>query len=161
MRRVKFLDSLIQEQSNLRCLHRRISSAGEKISKCPFFGIRGAKTHAKVEEVEMGSGIPPRNPIGRNVSRLRSEQDWSQEHLATLLQCEGVDTSRDMLARIELCITRVNLEFLLGLQRVFRCPSFVFSQSTFKTWTRNLPKRSPRSCHVPLPPRNPGANAQS
>lgn len=70
----------------------------------------------------MGSGIPPRNPIGRNVSRLRSEQDWSQEHLATLLQCEGVDASRDMLARVELCITRVNLEFLLGLQRVFRLP---------------------------------------
>ena len=70
----------------------------------------------------MGSILPPRNPIGRNVSRLRSEQDWSQEHLATLLQCEGVDASRDMLARVELCVTRVNLEFLLGLQRVLRLP---------------------------------------
>ena len=74
----------------------------------------------------MGNGIPPRNPIGRNVSRLRSEQDWSQEHLATLLQCAGVDVSRDMLARVELCVTRVNLEFLLGLQRVFRRPLIRF-----------------------------------
>ena len=74
----------------------------------------------------MGNGKPPRNPIGRNVSRLRSEKDWSQEDLATFLQCEGVDASRDMLARVDLCLTRVNIEFLLGLHRVFRLPLIRF-----------------------------------
>lgn len=73
-------------------------------------------------EAEMVNGTPSRNPIGRIVSRLRSERDWSQEHLAIRLQCAGVDVSRDMLARVELGITRVSVELLLGLQRVFRVP---------------------------------------
>ncbi len=63
-----------------------------------------------------------RNVIGRIVSRLRSERNWSQDVLAARLQCEGVDVSRDMLARIELGITKVSDEFILGLQRVFRIP---------------------------------------
>jgi transcriptional regulator with XRE-family HTH domain len=99
----------------------------------------------------MGSGIPPRNPIGRNVSRLRSEQDWSQEHLATLLQCEGVDASRDMLARVELCITRVNLEFLLGLQRVFRLPIVRF----FSKPVQDLDAFYTQHPGVPLPESDP------
>ena len=70
----------------------------------------------------MVNGVPSRNPIGRIVSRLRSERDWSQAHLATKLQCAGVDVSRDMLARVELGITKVSVGFLLGLQRVFRVP---------------------------------------
>ncbi|MGH7940732.1 MAG: helix-turn-helix domain-containing protein [Limisphaerales bacterium] len=57
---------------------------------------------------------------------MRSEKNWSQEQLATQLQLKGVDVSRDMLARIELCVTRVNLDFLLGLQRVFRLPIIRF-----------------------------------
>lgn len=74
----------------------------------------------------MGNGMLPRNPIGRTISRLRSEKDWSQDYLAIQLQCVGVDVSRDMLARIELGITRVNLEFIIGLQRVFRLPVIRF-----------------------------------
>ena len=40
---VKFLDTFIQEQSILRCRHRRILVAVEKIPKCPRFGIHGRK----------------------------------------------------------------------------------------------------------------------
>jgi len=40
-------------------------------------------------------------------------------------------------------------------------PSSVFSQNTFKTWMRNLPKASSRTCQAPHPPRNHGANAKS
>jgi len=67
-----------------------------------------------------------RNPIGRIVSRLRSEQNWSQQDLATQLQCEGVDVSRDMLARVELGITKASVDFLLGVQKVFCLPIIRF-----------------------------------
>lgn len=60
--------------------------------------------------------------MGRSIARLRSERNWSQEFLATRLQCEGVDVSRDMLARIELGLTKVSDEVIMGLQRVFRIP---------------------------------------
>ena len=68
----------------------------------------------------------PRNPIGRIVSRLRSEKNWSQERLALRLQCEGVDVSRDMLARVELGITKASVDFLLGVQKVFCLPIIRF-----------------------------------
>jgi transcriptional regulator with XRE-family HTH domain len=68
----------------------------------------------------------PRNPIGRTVSRLRSEQNWSQQDLATQLQCKGVDVSRDMLARVELGITKASVDFLLGVQKVFCLPIIRF-----------------------------------
>ncbi len=63
-----------------------------------------------------------RNLIGRTISRLRSEQNWSQNDLATRLQLAGVDISRDMIARIELGLTKVGDELIVGLQRVFRVP---------------------------------------
>lgn len=63
-----------------------------------------------------------RNLIGRTISRLRSEQNWSQSDLATRLQLEGVDISRDMIARVELGLTKVSDELIEGLQRAFRVP---------------------------------------
>ena len=68
----------------------------------------------------------PRNPIGRFVARLRTEKNWSQEVLVARLQRLGVEISRDGLARIELGVTRVYLEFLLGLQKVFSRPLVQF-----------------------------------
>jgi hypothetical protein len=41
VRRGKFLDTFIQEQNNLRCLHHHISIAGEMILKSVHFGFRG------------------------------------------------------------------------------------------------------------------------
>jgi transcriptional regulator with XRE-family HTH domain len=61
-----------------------------------------------------------RNVIGRIVSRLRSERNWTQEILAARLQCEGADISRDMIAKIELGRTKISDECIIGLQKVFR-----------------------------------------
>lgn len=63
-----------------------------------------------------------RNLIGRTISRLRSEQNWSQNDLATRLQLAGVDISRDMIARVELGLTKVSDELIQGLQLAFRVP---------------------------------------
>ena len=63
-----------------------------------------------------------RNVIGRTVSRLRYERNWTQDILVARLQCEGVDISRQMLARIELGHTKVSDAILIGLHRVFRIP---------------------------------------
>jgi transcriptional regulator with XRE-family HTH domain len=58
--------------------------------------------------------------VGREMARLRSEQNWTQEILAARLQCEGVEISRQGVARIELGHARVNEDVILGLQKVFR-----------------------------------------
>jgi transcriptional regulator with XRE-family HTH domain len=94
----------------------------------------------------------PRNSIGRIVSRLRSEQNWSQQFLATQLQCEGVDVSRDMLARIELGITRVGDQFLIGLQSVFRLPIVQF----FPKVIQDLDEQFAREVAAQLSNRVPG-----
>ena len=94
----------------------------------------------------------PRNSIGRIVSRLRSEQNWSQQFLATQLQCEGVDVSRDMLARIELGITRVSDQFLIGLQSVFRIPIVWF----FPKVIQDLDEQFAREVAAQLSNRVPG-----
>ena len=76
--------------------------------------------------VKKDDAMLPRNHIGRIVSRLRSEKNWSQQDLATQLQCQGVDVSRDMLARVELGITKASVDFLLGVQKVFCLPIIRF-----------------------------------
>ena len=63
-----------------------------------------------------------RNCIGRDVARLRSEQNWTQKILAARLQCKGADISRETLAKIELGHTKVTDELILALQKVFRLP---------------------------------------
>jgi transcriptional regulator with XRE-family HTH domain len=60
--------------------------------------------------------------IGRRVVRLRFERNWTQEILAARLQCEGVNVSRLMVAKIELGYNKVNEDLILGLQKVFRVP---------------------------------------
>lgn len=63
-----------------------------------------------------------RNCIGRDVARLRSEQNWTQKILAARLQCKGANVSRETLAKIELGHTKATDEFIIALQKVFRLP---------------------------------------
>jgi transcriptional regulator with XRE-family HTH domain len=63
-----------------------------------------------------------RNAIGCIVSRLRFERNWSQDVLAARLQCEGVEISRQGVARIELGHVKVNEDVIVGLLKVFRVP---------------------------------------
>jgi transcriptional regulator with XRE-family HTH domain len=44
---------------------------------------------------------PPRNFIGRNVSRLRYQRVWTQDQLVAKLQIHGCDITRDILASVE------------------------------------------------------------
>ncbi len=60
--------------------------------------------------------------VGRVMARLRSQEKWTQEILAARLQCEGVEISRQGVARIELGHVRVNEDVILGLQKVFQVP---------------------------------------
>jgi transcriptional regulator with XRE-family HTH domain len=61
-----------------------------------------------------------RNVIGRMIIRLRFERNWTQDILAARLQCEGLDISRQKVAKIELGYRKVNEDFILGVQKVFR-----------------------------------------
>lgn len=49
------------------------------------------------EMANLGNG----NLIGRNVSRLRYQQSWTQEELAAKMQLLGCYTTRDIIANIE------------------------------------------------------------
>ncbi|HUZ05856.1 MAG TPA: helix-turn-helix transcriptional regulator, partial [Candidatus Paceibacterota bacterium] len=60
--------------------------------------------------------------VGRRMAYLRSARKWTQEILAARLQCEGVDISREGVARIELGHVRVDEEVILGLLKVFEVP---------------------------------------
>lgn len=60
--------------------------------------------------------------VGRAMARLRSQHNWTQEILAARLQCEGVEISRQGVARIELGHARVDEDVLVGLQKVFEIP---------------------------------------
>ena len=48
------------------------------------------------------------NLIGRNVSRLRYQKDWSQNMLVAKMQLLGCDVTRDVVANIETCRSSVN-----------------------------------------------------
>ena len=60
------------------------------------------------------------NVIGPVLVKLRAERGWTQEVLATRLQREGVDVSRQMLANMECGRTQMTDRFLIGCQKVFR-----------------------------------------
>ena len=45
---------------------------------------------------------PPRNFIGRNVSRLRYQRGWTQDELVAKLQIHGCDITRDIVASVEI-----------------------------------------------------------
>jgi len=103
--------------------------------------------------VKVDKGMLPRNPIGRNVSRLRSEKNWSQERLALRLQCEGVDVSRDMLARVELGITKASVDFLLGVQKVFCLPIIRFFSKQIQDQDAKFAERV--AAQLPAPAKKP------
>lgn len=62
------------------------------------------------------------NVTGQRVAYLRSQRKWTQQTLATKLQCAGVDITRLSVARIEYGVLKVNDTVLAGLLRVFRVP---------------------------------------
>lgn len=63
-----------------------------------------------------------RNVCGRELIRLRTVRDWSQEKLAAQCQLAGWDVSRDVIANIELRRREVTDEELSFLARVLRAP---------------------------------------
>lgn len=71
---------------------------------------------------EGGNGMRRWNITGRRMAYLRSQKKWTQETLATRLQCEGVDISRQGVARIELGYTGVDEEVIVGMLKVFHVP---------------------------------------
>jgi transcriptional regulator with XRE-family HTH domain len=60
--------------------------------------------------------------IGRRVAYLRVERKWTQEILAARMQCQGLDVSRQAVARVELGHTKVTEDWILALQKVFHIP---------------------------------------
>lgn len=62
------------------------------------------------------------NVTGRGIAYVRSEQNMSQETLASKLQIRGVDISRQMLANIEVGRKEVKDWMLPHFQRVLRVP---------------------------------------
>ena len=83
-----------------------------------------------------------RNAIGRVVSRLRFERNWSQDVLAARLQCEGVDVSRDMLANIESGRSKVTEDFIIGCQRVFQIQIILLFSKEVRELDEKLAQRN-------------------
>jgi transcriptional regulator with XRE-family HTH domain len=106
--------------------------------------------------------MEPQNIIGPNVSRLRAQQGWTQEELATKLQCEGVDISRLSVARIEYRIIKVNDTVLGGLQRVFRIPIIKFFPKHIQDSDATFAQRVPAPLPEPDsdPPKKPRRKCQ-
>lgn len=67
-----------------------------------------------------GQAMRHLNVIGPVLVKLRVERGWTQEVLATRLQREGVDVSRQMLANMECGRTQITDKHLIGFQKVFR-----------------------------------------
>lgn len=62
----------------------------------------------------------PEQAFAANVSRLRQERGWSQEHLASLLRSEGItDASQLTVSRVETGRRKVTLNEALALGRIF------------------------------------------
>lgn len=61
------------------------------------------------------------NIIGSNISRLRSEAEWTQEDLAAKCNLLGWDISRATLSKIEYGIRRVNDAEVYLFTQVFHC----------------------------------------
>jgi transcriptional regulator with XRE-family HTH domain len=66
----------------------------------------------------MGCG----NLIGPEVCRLRIQRNWTQDQLATKLQCLGYDISRETVAKIECGIRKVSDDWIAGFLKVFEVP---------------------------------------
>jgi ribosome-binding protein aMBF1 (putative translation factor) len=70
------------------------------------------------------------NIIGPAVIKLRFERRWSQEVLATKLQCQANDFTRDVLANIETGRTQVTDKHIRAFQMVFGvCIATLFPKS--------------------------------
>jgi len=106
--------------------------------------------------------MQPQNIIGPNVARLRAQRGWTQETLASKLQCEGVDISHLSVARIEYRIIKVNDTVLGGLQRVFRIPIVRFFPKHVQDWDDKFAQHLPASLLGPDsdPPKKPRRKCQ-
>jgi transcriptional regulator with XRE-family HTH domain len=83
-----------------------------------------------------------RNVIGRMVSRLRFERNWTQDTLAARLQCEGMDITRDVVANIEIGRTKVTDDSLLFFQRAFRVQIVLLFSAEIQTLDEKFARRA-------------------
>lgn len=77
-----------------------------------------------------------------------------------LLQLKGQDVSRDVLARMELGITRVNIELLLALQGVFCLPIIRFFPKDIQDLDALFSQRPGVPLPDPDPPKKPRRKCQ-
>ena len=63
---------------------------------------------------------------GASVARQRFEKRWTQDELATHLQCQGDDISRDTVANLESGRTKHTMERLITLHKVYGIPMIRF-----------------------------------
>jgi len=77
-----------------------------------------------------------------------------------LLQLKGQDVSRDMLARMELGITRVNIELLLALQGVFCLPIIRFFPKDIQDLDAFYSQQPGEALPDPGPPKKPRRKCQ-
>ncbi len=93
------------------------------------------------------------NITGLRMAYLRSQKKWTQDRLATKLQCAGVDISRLSVARIEYGILKVNDTILAGLQKVFRIPIVLLFpqeiQDLDADFTKHIANQSPAPAKKP------------
>ncbi len=157
----KFLDVWIQRPRGLHCFHTPLSII-RKIVQSFSPTLPGSKRSPL--EIKGDDAMLPRNPIGRIVSRLRSEKTghsriWRRSCNAREWMSAGICSPASSWA-----LPKPALIFYSVFKRFFACPSSGFSQNRYKTWTRYMPSVSPTN--RPLLQRNPGektpvANAKS
>jgi len=87
------------------------------------------------------------NITGRGIAYVRSEQNMSQETLATKLQCDGLDISRDMLASIETGRKRVDDDMLPYFQRALDVPIVRFFPQEVRDHDAKLAARAVTGSH--------------
>jgi Uncharacterized protein conserved in bacteria len=60
--------------------------------------------------------------IGRNLKKYRLEARLSQEMVATRLQAQGLDISREIISQMELGKYNIRVSVLLALTELYRTP---------------------------------------
>jgi transcriptional regulator with XRE-family HTH domain len=111
-------------------------------------------------EGEEGDGMRFQNITGRRVAYLRYQKKWTQDRLASKLQCQGVDISRLSLARMEWGVTKISDAVLAGLQKVFGIPIIQFFPQEVQDSDADFAKRVPTPLPAPDPPKKPRRKCQ-
>ena len=62
--------------------------------------------------------------IGINLQRLRKNVDLSQEEVAAKLQLMGLDTSREIVSRMELGKYSIRISVLKALKKIYQADSY-------------------------------------